>query len=110
MAIFPRLMSARLYNDQWLCGRFCVQASSLENYTAEKAFIHRFMQQSRSECITAMIYFYDKYFIFYWKDRHINHNSNAKKRQRQTIKSIIMRFLISLGATWQLQINMMFWY
>jgi hypothetical protein len=32
----------------WLCGRFCVQASSFENYIAEKAFTDRFVQQSRS--------------------------------------------------------------
>ncbi|WP_411691306.1 hypothetical protein [Acinetobacter gandensis] len=31
----------------WLCGRFCVQASSFENYIAEKAFTDRFVQQSR---------------------------------------------------------------
>ena len=30
----------------WLCGRFCVQASSFENYIAEKAFTDRFVQQS----------------------------------------------------------------
>jgi len=29
-----------------LCGRFCVQASSFENYIAEKAFTDRFVQQS----------------------------------------------------------------
>ena len=33
----------------WLCGRFCVQASSFENYIAEKAFTDRFVQQSRFE-------------------------------------------------------------
>ncbi|KQF85848.1 hypothetical protein APC24_04005 [Acinetobacter baumannii] len=31
----------------WLCGRFCVQASSFENYIAEKPFTDRFVQQSR---------------------------------------------------------------
>ena len=30
----------------WLCGRFCVQASSFENYIAEKPFTDRFVQQS----------------------------------------------------------------
>ena len=33
----------------WLCGRFCVQASSFENYIAEKAFTDRFVQQSLHE-------------------------------------------------------------
>ncbi|MEQ0924415.1 hypothetical protein ABLT40_11605 [Acinetobacter schindleri] len=33
----------------WLCGRFCVQASSFENYIAEKAFTDRFVQQSPSD-------------------------------------------------------------
>ena len=33
----------------WLCGRFCVQASSFENYIAEKAFTDRFVQQSLSK-------------------------------------------------------------
>ena len=33
----------------WLCGRFCVQASSFENYIAEKAFTDRFVQQSRQQ-------------------------------------------------------------
>ncbi|MFP0550318.1 hypothetical protein ACLDXX_18015, partial [Acinetobacter baumannii] len=32
----------------WLCGRFCVQASSFENYIAEKPFTDRFVQQSPS--------------------------------------------------------------
>ena len=31
----------------WLCGRFCVQASSFENYISEKPFTDRFVQQSR---------------------------------------------------------------
>nr|WP_257221560.1 Ig-like domain-containing protein [Acinetobacter sp. YH12145] len=30
-----------------MCGRFCVQASSFENYIAEKAFTDRFVQQSQ---------------------------------------------------------------
>ncbi|WP_228136390.1 hypothetical protein [Acinetobacter baumannii] len=29
-----------------MCGRFCVQASSFENYIAEKPFTDRFVQQS----------------------------------------------------------------
>ena len=33
----------------WLCGRFCVQASSFENYIAEKPFTDRFVQQSRQQ-------------------------------------------------------------
>src|SRR3990167_3110065 len=31
----------------WLWGRFCVKASSFENYIAEKPFTNRFVQQSR---------------------------------------------------------------
>ena len=38
----------------WLCGRFCVQASSFENYIAEKAFTDRFVQQSRWKVSTRM--------------------------------------------------------
>jgi hypothetical protein len=30
----------------WLCGRFCVQASSFENYMAEEALKNSFVQQS----------------------------------------------------------------
>ncbi len=30
----------------WLCGSFCVQGFSFENYIAEKAFTDRFVQQS----------------------------------------------------------------
>ncbi|KJV44697.1 hypothetical protein CAP42_13180 [Acinetobacter indicus] len=37
---------------KWLCGRFCVQASSFENYIAEKPFTDRFVQQSREESIS----------------------------------------------------------
>ena len=37
----------------WLCGRFCVQASSFENYIAEKAFTDRFVQQSPFEGMDA---------------------------------------------------------
>src|SRR5690606_26878415 len=33
----------------WLCGRFCVQASSFENYIAENPFTDRFVQQSHSD-------------------------------------------------------------
>jgi len=35
----------------WLCGRFCVQASSFENYIAEKPFRDRFVQQSHPRFI-----------------------------------------------------------
>jgi len=35
----------------WLCGRFCVQASSFENYIAEKPFTDRFVQQSHPRFI-----------------------------------------------------------
>ncbi len=36
----------------WFCGRFCVQASSFENYIAEKAFTDRFVQQSHAKVQT----------------------------------------------------------
>ena len=38
----------------WLCGRFCVQASSFENYIAEKAFTDRFVQQSHIQLKTIL--------------------------------------------------------
>lgn len=38
----------------WLCGRFCVQASSFENYIAEKPFTDRFVQQSPYDLLTDM--------------------------------------------------------
>jgi len=43
----------------WLYGRFCVQASSFENYIAEKPFTDRFVQQSHS--IFFNITFYKRY-------------------------------------------------
>ena len=45
----------------WLCGRFCVQASSFENYIAEKAFTDRFVQQSPYKVIFCLFSFYKTY-------------------------------------------------
>jgi hypothetical protein len=47
----------------WLCGRFCVQASSFENYIAEKPFTDRFVQQSRS-VITILMFLISGMMIF----------------------------------------------
>ncbi|MFW2057932.1 hypothetical protein, partial [Acinetobacter haemolyticus] len=47
----------------WLCGRFCVQASSFENYIAEKPFTDRFVQQSQV---------YITYFCFNWFSKVVN--------------------------------------
>ncbi|MDV8040452.1 hypothetical protein R5L36_20195, partial [Acinetobacter baumannii] len=52
----------------WLCGRFCVQASSFENYIAEKPFTDRFVQQSLTELKMNkfLIHILIVFFIIYW--------------------------------------------
>jgi hypothetical protein len=53
----------------WLCGRFCVQASSFENYIAEKAFTDRFVQQSHFPISK----YRDVYIRFINKSKYLNY-------------------------------------